>query len=67
MEIQVNESQADELGHVYNEGKRLFCRIRFCHERRNQTQDYSKLTSSRDPEHDGLVHDQKQLHRNIPT
>ena len=26
-----------------------------------------KLTSSRDPAHDGLLHEQKQLHRNIPT
>ena len=44
MAIQVDESEADELGHghVYSEGERLLCRIRLCRERQKQTQEYSR-------------------------
>ena len=67
MAVQVDKNQADELGNVYSKGERLLCRIRLCRERRKQTQEYSKLTNSRVPAHDGLLHERKQLHRNIPA
>ena len=66
MGVQVDKNQADELGNVYSKGERLFCRIRLCRERRKQTQEYSKLTNSRVPTHDVLLHERKQLYRNIP-
>ena len=44
MAIQVDESQADKLGHVYSEG--LLCRIRSFCERRKQAQECSKHSNS---------------------
>ena len=52
MAIQVNESQTDDLGHIYSEGERLLCRIQLCRERQKQTQEYSKLAYSGDTAHD---------------
>ena len=54
MAIQVDESKADELGHVYSEGERLLCRIRLCYERQKKTQEYSKLANSGVRAHDFL-------------
>ena len=48
MAIQVDESQADKLGHVYSEGERPLCRIRLFRERRKQTRECSKLAISND-------------------
>ena len=39
MTLQVDNSQADELGHLYSEGERLLSRIQLCRERRKQTQE----------------------------
>ena len=51
MAVQVDESQADELGHVYSERQRLLCL-----ERWKQTQEYSKLANLGVPAHDGLLY-----------
>ena len=67
MAVQVHKNQADKLGNVYSKGERLLCRIWSSRERRKQTKEYSKLTNSRVPALDGLLHERKQFHRNIPT
>ena len=54
MAIQVNESQADELGLVYSEIERLWFRICLCSERWKQTQEYPTLANKDVPAHDGL-------------
>ena len=54
MTIQIDKSQADELGHVYSEGERLLCRIQLFRETRKQTQECSKLANSGVTAHDWI-------------